>query len=264
MAMPDTDSSEAGDPADAAAKPPRRSALRRFGPLLALAAIIAAVFALGLDDYVSFEALRANSALLQDFVAQSVLVAALVYVAVYAVVVAASLPGGAVLTMTGGFLFGVFAGTALAVLGATLGAVGIFLIARTALGDALRERAGGAVARMAEGFRKDAFSYLLFLRLVPVFPFFIVNLAPAFLGVALPTYALATLIGIVPGAFVFASVGAGFESVIAQGGELSASGVLTPQVITALVGLAVLALIPVVVKRVKRAKAGRRAEAERA
>ncbi len=109
---------------------------------------------------------------------------------------------------------------------------------------------------MAEGFRKDAFSYLLFLRLVPVFPFFIVNLAPAFLGVALPTYVLATLVGIIPGAFVFASVGAGFESVIAQGGELSASGVLTPQVITALVGLAVLALIPVVVRRVR----GRKAE----
>lgn len=242
--------------ADRAPTKPPRSALRRFGPLVGLVAVVAGAFALGLDDYVSFETLRANSERLQSFVADSFLIAALAYMGVYAVVVAASLPGGAVLTMTGGFLFGVFAGTAFAVVGATIGATGVFLIARTALGDALREKAGGAIARMAEGFRKDAFNYLLFLRLVPVFPFFVVNLAPAFLGVKLSTYVVATLVGIIPGAFVFASVGAGFESVIAQGGELSASGVLTPEVITALVGLAVLALIPVVVRRVRERKAG--------
>ncbi|WP_245259126.1 TVP38/TMEM64 family protein [Salinarimonas rosea] len=249
-AMQDTqDRTTADTAADRPASRPARGALRRFGPLVALAAVIAGAFALGLDEYVSFEALRANSERLQAFVADGFVLAALAYVAVYAVVVAASLPGGAVLTMTGGFLFGVLAGTAFAVVGATIGATGVFLIARTALGDALREKAGGAIARMAEGFRKDAFNYLLFLRLVPVFPFFVVNLAPAFLGVPLRTYVVATLIGIVPGAFVFASVGAGFESVIAQGGELSARGVLTPEVITALVGLAVLALIPVVVRR---------------
>jgi uncharacterized membrane protein YdjX (TVP38/TMEM64 family) len=237
------------------AKPAARGPLRRFGPLLALAAIVAGAFALGLDDYVSFETLRENSERLQSFVADSFVLAALAYMAIYAVVVAASLPGGAVLTMTGGFLFGVGFGTAFAVVGATIGATGVFLIARTALGDALREKAGGAIARMAEGFRRDAFNYLLFLRLVPAFPFFVVNLAPAFLGVKLSTYVAATLIGIVPGAFVFASVGAGFESVIAQGGELSARGVLTPQVITALVGLAVLALIPVMVRRLRERKA---------
>lgn len=239
-----------------ARKPPAvRGWLRRFGPLVALAAIVAGAFALGLDDYVSFETLRANSERLQSFVAESFVIAALAYMAIYAVVVAASLPGGAVLTMTGGFLFGVAFGTAFAVVGATIGATGVFLIARTALGDALREKAGGAIARMAEGFRRDAFNYLLFLRLVPAFPFFVVNLAPAFLGVKLSTYVVATLIGIIPGAFVFASVGAGFESVIAQGGELSARGVLTPEVITALVGLAVLALIPVVVRRLREGKA---------
>ncbi|MGJ3262262.1 MAG: TVP38/TMEM64 family protein [Salinarimonas sp.] len=252
-AMQDTHDETSADPRPAAK--PARGVLRRFGPLAALVAAIAGAFALGLDDYVSFETLRANSERLQAFVADGFVVAALVYVAVYAIVVAASLPGGAVLTMTGGFLFGVFAGTGFAVVGATIGATGVFLIARTALGDMLREKAGGAIARMAEGFRKDAFNYLLFLRLVPVFPFFVVNLAPAFLGVSLRTYVVATLIGIVPGAFVFASVGAGFESVIAQGGELSARGVLTPEVITALVGLAVLALIPVVVRRVRERKA---------
>ncbi|GGK36363.1 TVP38/TMEM64 family protein [Salinarimonas ramus] len=251
-AMQDTNDDRVGAAASETTK--ARSPLRRFGPLVGLAAMIAAAFALGLDEYISFETLRANSERLQDFVAQSFVVAALAYVALYAIVVAASLPGGAVLTMTGGFLFGVFAGTAFAVVGATIGATGIFLIAKTALGDTLREKAGGAVSRMAEGFRKDAFSYLLFLRLVPAFPFFVVNLAPAFLGVGLRTYVTATFVGIIPGAFVFASVGAGFESVIAQGGELSASGVLTPQVITALVGLAVLALIPVIVRRVREGK----------
>ena len=154
--------------------------------------------------------------------------------------------------MTGGFLFGTLFGTVFAVVGATIGAVGVFLVARTALGDLLRERLGhGTLERMADGFRENAFSYLLVLRLVPLFPFFMVNLAPAFLGVSLRTYALATLLGIVPGAFVFASVGAGLGDVFEMGGIVSASGLLTPRIVTALVGLAALALVPIAYKRLK-------------
>ncbi len=157
--------------------------------------------------------------------------------------------------VAGGLLFGTWLGTALTVTGATLGATALFLVARSALGEGLRGRAGGAVERLADGFREGAFSYLLVLRLVPLFPFFVVNLAPAFLGVRPRTYVLATLIGIVPGTFVFASVGAGLGSVFARGGTFTAAGALTPQILTALVGLALLSLAPVAHKRLKARRA---------
>lgn len=231
--------------------PARRSLARRLAPLAVLAAIVAGAYGLGLHEHLTLDTLAREHERLSAFVAQNFALAAAAYILLYIVVVTASLPGGAMMTVTGGFLFGTLFGTAFAVTGATIGATAIFLIARTALGDVLREKAGGAVARMAEGFRRDAFNYLLFLRLVPAFPFFVINLAPAFLGVKTRTYVAATALGIVPGTFVFASVGAGFGSVLAQGGEISLAGVLTPQVVTALAGLAVLALIPVVVKKLR-------------
>ena len=234
-------------PAPAASRP----LARRLAPVALLAAGAAAFFALGLHRHLSFEALREHHEELAALVAGNRVLAAVLFVAAYAASTAASVPGGLVLTVTGGLLFGAWLGTALTVLGATAGATALFLVARSALGEGLRGRAGGAVERLAAGFRAGAFSYLLILRLVPLFPFFVVNLAPAFLGVSLHTYVLATLIGIVPGTFVYASVGAGLGSVFARGGTFSAAGVLTPQVVTALVGLALLALVPVAYKRFK-------------
>lgn len=237
-------------PSPAAPKPP--SIVRRLAPVAGLAAGAALFFALGLQRYVSFEALREHRSDLVTFVADHGALAPALFVAIYAGATALSLPGGLVLSVTGGFLFGTLLGTGLAVIGATLGAVCVFLVARTAFGNVLRQRlGGGALERMAEGFRENAFSYLLVLRLVPLFPFFVVNLAPAFLGVPLRTYALATLIGIIPGAFVFASVGAGLGDVFDMGGSFSATGLLTPRIIGALVGLAVLSLAPVAYKRLK-------------
>ena len=156
-----------------------------------------------------------------------------------------SLPGGAALSIAGGFLFGSVLGTVWIVTGATLGATLIFLAAKTALGDSLKSKAGPWLNKMESGFRDNAFNYLLVLRLVPLFPFFVVNLVPAFLGVGLKTFFTATTLGIIPGTFVFASVGAGLGSVFEQGGDFSPASVLTPEIIIALVGLAVLALIPV-------------------
>jgi uncharacterized membrane protein YdjX (TVP38/TMEM64 family) len=170
-------------------------------------------------------------------------------------VIALSVPGGAVLTIAGGFLFGSILGTVLVVIAATLGATLVFLIARSALGDPLRARAGPFLQRMEAGFQENAFNYLLVLRLIPLFPFWIVNLVPAFLGVPLRTYVLGTLIGIVPGSFVFASVGAGLGSVLDSGQEFSPSSVLTPQIVIALVGLAVLALLPVAYRKWRRRRA---------
>ena len=221
----------------------------RLVPLLVLAAGLVLFFALDLQRFVSHQALAEYNQELARF--SSFWWSPLVFIVIYAGAVAFSLPGGAVMTIAGGYMFGWIFGTLYVVVAATLGATALFLIAKTALGDALRAKAGPAIKKMEAGFRENALSYLLVLRLVPLFPFWLVNLVPAFLGVPLRTYVLATLVGIVPGSFVFATFGAGLESVISQGEEISLEGILKPEVVTALVGLAVLALVPVVYKKLK-------------
>jgi uncharacterized membrane protein YdjX (TVP38/TMEM64 family) len=225
--------------------------IRRLWPLAVLALALAAFFGLGLNRYLTFDALRENRALLTAFVADHALLASVLFVLAYAAVVAMSVPGGAVLTIAGGFLFGAILGTALAVIAATIGATLVFLIARTAFGEPLRARAGPFLKRMEAGFRENALSYLLVLRLIPLFPFFVVNLVPAFLGVSLRTFVTGTFMGIIPGTFVYASVGAGLGSVFDRSEEFSPASVLTPEIVTALIGLAVLALLPVVYRKIK-------------
>jgi uncharacterized membrane protein YdjX (TVP38/TMEM64 family) len=229
---------------------------RRLLPLAVLAAGLAAFFLFGLDDYLTFETLRDHRAWLLQQVAESAVLTSLIFVAIYIVVVAFSLPGGAVMTITGGFLFGQWLGTLYVLAAATVGATILFLAARTALGDLLRARAGPFLKKMEVGFQENALNYLLVLRLIPLFPFFIVNLVPAFLGVSLRTYVIATFVGIIPGSFVYATVGAGLGSIFDAGEEFTATSILTPQIITALIGLAILALLPVVYKKVK-ARRGR-------
>ncbi len=225
--------------------------LRRAWPLVALALAIVAVFALDLDRYLTFAALREHREALTALVARNTLLAALAFIVVYALAIALSVPGGAVLTIAGGFMFGSILATVLVLIAATLGATLVFLIARSALGDPLRARAGPFLKRMEAGFQEDALNYLLVLRLIPLFPFWIVNLVPAFLGVPLRTYVLGTFIGIIPGSFVFASVGAGIGSVLDSGQDFSPSSVLTPEIVIALVGLALLALLPVAYRKLK-------------
>lgn len=241
----------------AASTPSPRFGYKRLVPLAVLGLAIGTFFALGLDRYVTFETLRANRELLMSFVYDNGFAAVLLFVAVYAASTALSLPGGAVLTIAGGFLFGTALGTVLVVIGATLGAIGIFTIAKTSLGDALRAKAGPALQRMESGFQENAFSYLLVLRLIPLFPFFLVNIVPAFLGVGLRTYAIATFVGIIPGSFVFTSVGAGLGSIFDSMEAFDPAAALTPQVITALIGLAILSMLPVAYKALKRRRAAR-------
>lgn len=233
----------------------RRASLRRGLPLAAMGLAIATSFTLGLNDYVTFDALREHRAVLGAFVQDQAILSVLTFFVVYAVSTALSLPGGAVLTVAGGFLFGTLFGTLWVVVAATLGATGIFLIASTALGDVLRARAGPFFKKMEDGFQESAFSYLLVLRLIPLFPFFIVNLVPAFLGVRLGTYMTATFIGIIPGTFVFASVGAGLGSVFDANRSFTLEGILTPEVTVALVGLSLLSLLPVAYKKVRAVRA---------
>jgi uncharacterized membrane protein YdjX (TVP38/TMEM64 family) len=208
--------------------------------------------AAGGRDYLSFQALADNRAALLAWTGANATLAAAAFVALYVAVVAASLPGGAVTTLAGGYVFGTLLGGALAVVGATAGATLLFLAARTAFGDLLRAKAGPGLARLEAGFRANALSYLLFLRLVPAFPFVLVNLAPAFLGVSLRTYVTGTFFGIIPGTFVFASVGAGLGSVFERGERPDLGIVLTPPVLLPLLALAALSLLPVALRRLRK------------
>jgi len=232
------------------------SAVRRLWPvgLLLLALVLLTLF--GPDNATLFEALRTHRAEMLSLVAEYAVIADLLFAVIYAVAIAFSIPGGAMMTIIGGFLFGPLRTTLYVIFAATLGATALFLIARGAVGDRLRSRAGPWMAKMEAGFQNNAMSYLLVLRLVPLFPFFVVNLVPAFLGVPLRTYVIATFFGIIPGTFVFALAGGGLGSALEASGEFSVSSILTPEVIAALVGLAVLALIPVVYKKYRARQGG--------
>lgn len=234
---------------------PRRSLARRLAPLIGLAVILVLFFALHLNRYVDFATLRDNRAVIAGFVADHGALAAFLYVAVYVVVVAASLPGGAILSVVGGFLFGTALGSVCVVVGATAGATLLFLAARTAIGDSLRRRLGARGARLAADLSDNAFNYLLVLRLVPLFPFFLVNLVPAFAGIPLRTYVLATFLGIIPGSVVYVSVGDGLGALLERGGTPDLSIIFSARILGPLLGLAALALIPVVYRRFKRPSA---------
>ena len=249
--------------------------IKRLWPLVALLGAMAFVFAMGWHRYLTITALAENREALRDFIAAHTLPSLAAFIALYAAAVALSLPGGAVLTIAGGFLFGWMVGGAASVFAATVGAIIVFLIARTALGDFLAARAGPWLSRFRQGFQEDAFSYLLFLRLVPIFPFWLVNLAPGLLGVSFATYVATTILGIIPGSFAFALAGNGLDSVIeaqqamyqsclaksGTGGHESCSytldpgAILTPELIAGLVALGLVALIPVAVKWFRRTRA---------
>jgi len=228
-----------------------RNTLIRLSPLLLLAAVAALIFSFDLQHALTFHNLANHHEQLMQWIEASPIIAGGSYLLLYIVVVALSLPGGLLMTVSGGFLFGAVVGGTLAVIGATIGAASLFLIAKTSLGNLLLAKAGDSIKKMQQGFAEDAFNYLLVLRLVPLFPFFLVNLAPAFLGVPLRTYVLATLIGIAPATFVFAMAGSGLGALFEQGKTFSPASILTPQMIGALSGLALLALIPVLSKKFK-------------
>ncbi len=222
--------------------PPRFGiSARRLVPLGLLVAAGLAFAIAGGHRYLTFAALADNRDWLCGLVARWGCPAALLYIAAYAGVVALSVPGGAVLTVVGGFLFGTWLGGTFAVIGATLGATGVFVAARAGLGG-LAQRAGPFFGKLETGFRADAFNYLLVLRLVPLFPFWLVNLVPALARISLPTYLGATFLGIIPATFVYAGLGNGLGNVVAQP-DLGIA--LRPSVLLPIIALAVLALLPV-------------------
>ena len=241
--------------------------LRRAVPLMIVAAALVVIYASGLHRELSLEALVRHHATISDVVTRHEAAAFAAYVALYITVVALSIPGALVLTVAGGALFGTLIGALGAIVGATTGATIIFLIARGAVGEFLIRRAGPTVGKLAAGFREDAFCYLLFLRLVPLFPLWLVNLVPALAGVRLAPFVAATALGIIPGSFAFALFGSSLDSILdaqtaayqaclAAGHEGCKLGfnvhtLATPRVVAAFILLGLFALIPVLVKRYK-------------
>jgi len=224
---------------------------RRLVPLalLALGATLAFVL---LREHISFAALERNRDALLAWRDANYPLAALGFIAAYALAVAISAPGAVWLTLAGGLLFGTVLGAAYVVVAATLGATAIFLAAKTGLGDALRAKAGGWLKRVEDSFQENEVSFMLAMRLVPAVPFFVANLAPAFLGVRTRTYIWTTFVGIIPGTVVYASVGAGLGAVFARGEQPDLGVIFEWRVLGPLIGLAALSLLPVAFKALRR------------
>ncbi len=231
------------------------SAIKRWLPLVILALTMGVAYALGLHESLSFEAFQNHKDDLQNAVFERPVLSSLAFMGLYTLSVALSLPVATVLTLAGGFLFGLWLGTLYVVISATLGASIIFLIAKTSFGSALRERAGGLYDRVAENMNENATGYLLFMRLVPIFPFVAVNVLPALFNVRLSVFVLTTFFGIIPGSFVYVNLGQ-------QLGEIaSLKDLVSTETLLSFALLGVFALIPTLYKNFK--KKGARKDASK-
>ena len=227
---------------------PRLYAVCRFLPLALLVVAGLSFMALGGHRYASFTALAGNKEWLCHTVAQTGAKGVLTFILGYAGFVALSVPGAALFTIAGGFLFGPWLGGTYAVIGATLGATVVFLAARFGLAR-LVAAAGPTIRTFETGFRNNALSYLLVLRLVPIFPFWLVNLVAGAVGLPLSVYLLGTFFGIIPVTFIYASLGNGFGTLVEEGHPPDLSILFRPGLLLPILGLAALALLPVVYKR---------------
>ena len=228
----------------------------RYAPVVHVIAGLVLGYALGLQNYLSLTFLAEQREALRAYVDANFLWSALLFLVVYILAVAFSFPAASVLTIFGGFLFGWLIGGALVAVGATIGASILFLATRSAFGGFLRHRVDGVVKKMADGFRENAFGYLFVIRLAPVFPFFVVNIAAALFDISLGRFFTATLFGILPGTFAYAYLGQGVDSVLvaaqASGREAQISDLVTPEITLAFFALAFVALIPTVVKQIRK------------
>jgi uncharacterized membrane protein YdjX (TVP38/TMEM64 family) len=238
-------------------------------PLLLLLAAGGLVLAMGWHDRISFKTIALNCEHLRTVVAENLLVSVVVFVGIYAAIVALSLPGATLMTLAGGLLFGWQIGTPASLVGATLGATVVFLVARSSLTSLARTMLGSRLDRLRQGLRENALCYLLFLRLVPAFPFVVVNLASAVLAVPLRTYVVGTFFGIMPATLAYSFAGSGLlKTVTAQNSAYRAclahkppmaaadcpytihtGEFLTRELLLGLVLLGIVALVPVLLKK---------------
>ena len=235
------------------AEPQKRPALLRHAPLAAiLIAAVVGYFTLG--DYITFDTLANNRETLLAYRDSHYLPLAIAFIGIYVGIVAFSLPGAAVASVTGGFLFGLGFGTVFNVTAAVIGASAIFLAARWGLGRTLAakmENSNGTLKRFKNGLREHEISVLLLMRLVPVVPFFVANLLPALVGVRFYNFLWTTVIGIVPGALVFTWIGVGLGEVFDRGERPDLSLLWEPQVIAPILGLCILAALPIIIKTLR-------------
>lgn len=223
-----------------------------WGRLAILALFVGAIvafFALGGQRYVDLDTIKGNRDALLAFTQHHYVAALAIAFLVYTGATAFSLPGGLVMSLAIGFIFGRWVGTVLVVIAATVGATLVFLAARYLFANAARRRMGALGEKINAGFTENALSYLLFLRLVPLFPFFLVNVAPALTSIPTRTYVVATFFGIIPGTFVFVNLGQ------TLGRIESTMQLLSPETIGAFVLLGVIALVPVLMKKLRSKRA---------
>ena len=235
--------------------------LKRWGPLGVLLGLIGLAFAMGWHEQLSLSNLIKHREELHTYVGNNFWFSILSYIALYIVATALLFPAASLITIAGGLVFGSVLATSLTLVGATIGATILFLVVRTSFGSVLSERAGPFLVKLADGFKENAFSYLLFLRLVPAFPFWLINVAPAFFKVSIPTYITATAIGILPGTFAYSLLGEGLDSLIlaqekanpgcADAGtcEIDLAAAITPQIIIAIAGLILVSILPIAIKK---------------
>lgn len=225
--------------------------IKKTTPLLLLFfGLIAAIY-FDIGRYVDFQFLQTHQDIVKGFITDRPFQAALLFLVLYALSTAFSLPFGAIMTISGGWLFGVWVGGSLTIIGATIGACTLFLATRYALREVMVARAGARLQQFEAGFNRHSTSYLLAMRLIPIFPFFLVNFLPALIGVKFRTYVLTTLIGIAPGTFVYAGLGNGLSYVLSADEPLNTSVIFSPSVFLPLCGLGFLSLLPVIWNKVK-------------
>ena len=235
---------------DTSSSDSKKKGFGRFLPVVIIAIALAGFFGLGLHQYFTLDTLRDNREVLQNWVERDLVLAVAIFIGIYAAAVAISFPGASILTIFGGYLFGLTIGVPAIVVAATLGATIIFLVARSAFGVALADRVSGFAARMERGFREGELSYMFILRLAPVFPFWGVNIAAGVLKVSVRNFVVGTFFGIIPGTFVYASIGNAAGAAFDAGDDISLSGILLkPETLLPIIGLIALALMPVIIRQ---------------
>jgi uncharacterized membrane protein YdjX (TVP38/TMEM64 family) len=208
-------------------------------------------FYFNLYQYLSLETLKEKRAILEGWTEHHYILISLAFIAIYITTVALTIPGATILTLTGGFLFGITAGTIYVVIGATLGACIIFYAAKTAFREMFYAKSGKLMHKMEAGFKSNAFNYMLFLRLLPIFPFFVINIIAGLLGIKFRTFFFGTLFGIIPGSLIYVSVGNSLNAVFDQNKTPDLGIIFQPQVLIPIIALALISLIPILYKKYK-------------
>ena len=234
----------------------QRIGIKRLIPLLVIIAVAVLVFA-AFRDYFTFSALAENRQLLLEFRNSNFALTSIIFILAYVIIVAFSLPGATVATLTGGFLFGLFPGVLYNVAAATIGASIIFLAARMGLGDYLSgkiDSSSGRVQKIRDGLRENEISVLFLLRLVPAVPFFVANLLPALVGISFRNFVFTTFFGIIPGTAIYTWVGVGLGDVLEAGAEPNLGIIWQWNILGPILGLCALAALPIAIKAFRRKK----------